>query len=599
MRSRCASIAFAYLPNRLAPYEATAVSAAAVRPSMNLAPSRLALASEALAARGGLVLLAVALFVFLTVPLAIILLRSVEGRGGEFVGLANFIQYVQTPALAQSTRNTLTFALLTTAVTVPLAFVFAYAIQRSCIPFKGIWRNLAMIPILAPSLLAAISFIYLFGNQGAFKFMLEWVGLTSIYGMPGMVLAMSFASFPHAVMILMAALALSDARLYEAADALGTSERRKFFTITLPGAKYGLISACMVVFTMAVSEFGVPKVIGGNTSVLAVDIYKQVIGQQNFSMGAVVGLVLLLPAVVAYVIDNLMQRRQQALLTARSVPYQASPVALRDRLLLVCVAVIAVLLLLVVGMAAFGSVVKFWPYNLSLTLNHYTYGFEEAGIEHAYRNSLMMATWCAVLGAAITFAGAYWLEKTRGADLLRPLIRFQAMLPMAVPGMVLGIGYILFFNLPANPLNFLYGTMAILVLSTIVHFYSSSHLTAVTALKQIDSEFESVSASLKVPFYKTFWRVTVPVCLPSILDIGRYYFVNAMTTISAVVFLYSPKSTLASISILQLDEAGAIGSAAAMATLIVATSAVVTAILFALEWWLIRRTQAWRNTAKS
>ena len=575
------------------------MSAVAARSSMGLAPSRLALLSEALAVRGGLVLLAAALFVFLTVPLAIILVRSVEGRGGEFVGLANFIQYVQTPALAQSTRNTLTFALLTTAVTVPLAFVFAYAIQRSCIPFKGIWRNLAMIPILAPSLLAAISFIYLFGNQGAFKFMLEWVGLTSIYGMPGMVLAMTFASFPHAVMILMAALALSDARLYEAADALGTSERRKFFTITLPGAKYGLISACMVVFTMAVSEFGVPKVIGGNTSVLAVDIYKQVIGQQNFSMGAVVGLVLLLPAVVAYVIDNLMQRRQQALLTARSVPYQASPAALRDGLLLVFVAIVAALLLLVVGMAAFGSVVKFWPYNLSLTLTHYTYGFEEAGIEHAYRNSLVMAAWCAVLGAAITFAGAYWLEKTRGADLVRPLIRFQAMLPMAVPGMVLGIGYILFFNLPTNPLNFLYGTMAILVLSTIVHFYSSSHLTAVTALKQIDSEFESVSASLKVPFYKTFWRVTVPVCLPSILDIGRYYFVNAMTTISAVVFLYSPKTTLASISILQLDEAGAIGSAAAMATLIVATSAVVTAILFALEWWLIRRTQAWRNTAKN
>lgn len=575
------------------------MSAVAARPSVGLAPSRVALLAEALAARGGLVLLAVALFVFLTVPLAIILLRSVEGRGGEFVGLANFIQYVQTPALAQSTRNTLTFALLTTAVTVPLAFVFAYAIQRSCIPFKGVWRNLAMIPILAPSLLAAISFIYLFGNQGALKFMLQWVGLTSIYGMPGMVLAMTFASFPHAVMILMAALALSDARLYEAADALGTSERRKFFTITLPGAKYGLISACMVVFTMAVSEFGVPKVIGGNTSVLAVDIYKQVIGQQNFSMGAVVGLVLLLPAVVAFFIDNLMQRRQQALLTARSVPYQASPAALRDGLLFVFVAIVAALLLLVVGMAAFGSVVKFWPYNLSLTLTHYTYGFEEAGIEHAYRNSLVMAAWCAVLGAAITFAGAYWLEKTRGADPVRPLIRFQAMLPMAVPGMVLGIGYILFFNLPTNPLNFLYGTMAILVLSTIVHFYSSSHLTAVTALKQIDSEFESVSASLKVPFYKTFWRVTVPVCLPSILDIGRYYFVNAMTTISAVVFLYSPKTTLASISILQLDEAGAIGSAAAMATLIVATSAVVTAILFALEWWLIRRTQAWRNTAKN
>ena len=561
--------------------------------------SRWALASESLAARGGLVLLACGLFVFLTVPLAMILVRSVEDRAGEFVGLANFMQYVQSPSLAQSTRNTLTFAALTTLTTVPLAFLFAYAIQRSCIPAKGVWRNLAMIPILAPSLLAAISFIYLFGNQGALKFMLAWVGLTSIYGMPGMVMAMTFASFPHAVMILMAALALSDARLYEAADSLGTSDVRKFMTITLPGAKYGLISASMVVFTMAVSEFGVPKVIGGNTSVLAVDIYKQVIGQQNFSMGAVVALALLTPAVIAFVIDHLVQRKQQALLTARSVPYQPRPARLRDRLLLVFVIVIAALLLLVVGMAAFGSVIRVWPYNMSLTLNHYLYGFEEYGIEHAYRNSLVMATWCAVLGATLTFAGAYWLEKTRGADLLRPAIRLQALLPMAVPGLVLGIGYILFFNLPTNPLNFLYGTMAILVISTLVHFYSSSHLTAVTALKQIDGEFESVSASLKVPFYKTFWRVTVPVCLPSILDIGRYYFVNAMTTISAVVFLYSPQTTLAAISILHLDEAGALGSAAAMATLIVLTSAVVTAILFTLEGWLLRRTQKWRNTAKT
>jgi len=572
------------------------VVSAAVVPAGTPMPSRLALAKEALAARGGIVLLLVALVVFLTVPLAMILVRSVEGRAGEFVGIANFIQYVQSPALAQSTWNTLTFAIWTTAVTVPLAFLFAYAMQRSCIPFKGLWRNIALIPILAPSLLAAISFIYLFGNQGAFRFMLDWVGLKSIYGMPGMVMAMTFASFPHAAMILMAALALSDARLYEAADSMGTSELRKFMTITLPGAKYGLISASMVVFTMAVSEFGVPKVIGGNTNVLAVDIYKQVIGQQNFSMGAVVGLVLLLPAVIAFVIDHIVQRRQQALLTARSVPYRAKPARGRDWALLMLVVLMSALMLLVVGMAAYGSVVKFWPYDMSLTLAHYTYGLEEAGLEHAYRNSLVMAAWCAVIGAAVTFAGAYWLEKTKGADSLRPLIRFQAMLPMAVPGMVLGIGYILFFNLPDNPLNFLYGTMAILVLSTLVHFYSSSHLTAVTALKQIDSEFESVSASLKVPFYKTFWRVTVPVCLPSILDIGRYYFVNAMTTISAVVFLYSPQTTLASISILHLDEAGAIGSAAAMATLIVLTSAVVTGVMFAGERWLIRRTQAWRNT---
>lgn len=554
--------------------------------------------SERFATVGGLLLLAVSLLVFLTLPLAMLFERALVGKAGEFVGLANIVEYLRSPGFERSLVNTAIFAVATTAITVPLAFGFAYAIQRSRIPFKGLWRNVAMIPILAPSMLAAISFIYLFGNQGWLKGLLPWLGISSIYGMPGMVVSMVFASFPHAVMILLAGLSLSDARLYEAADALATPGWRKFWTITLPGARYGLISAAMVVFTMAVSEFGVPKIIGGKVSVLAVDVYKQVIGQQNFSMGAVVGIVLLTPAVVAFAIDYIVQRRQQALLSARSVPYQPQPARWRDRLLLLYVLLISAALLLVVGMAAYASLVKLWPYNLSLTLNHYTYGFEEYGIEHAYVNSLKMATWTAVLGAALTFAGAYWLEKTKGTNLLRPAIRFQAMLPMAVPGMVLGIAYILFFNHPANPLNVLYGTMTILVLSTIVHFYSSSHLTAVTALKQLDNEFESVSASLKVPFYKTFTRVTVPVCLPSILDIARYYFVNAMTTISAVVFLYSPKTMLASVSILQLDEAGAMGSAAAMATLIVLTSAVVTALLFALEWWLLRRTQAWRNTAQ-
>ncbi|GAB4464320.1 MAG: putative 2-aminoethylphosphonate ABC transporter permease subunit [Burkholderiaceae bacterium] len=570
---------------------------ALARPDFAPRPARLA--SEALAARGGLFLLAAALFVFLTLPLASLLVRSVQGGGGEFVAVANIAEYFATPAFARSAQNTLVFAGLTTAITVPLAFVFAYAIQRSCIPCKSLWRSIAMIPILAPSMLAALSFIYLFGNQGWLKFVLGWFGLQTVYGLPGMVLAMVFSSFPHAVMILLAALALSDARLYEAADSMATPGWRKFLTITLPGARYGLISAAMVVFTMAVSEFGIPKVIGGNIGVLAIDVYKQVIGQQNFSMGAVVGLVLLAPVLVAFLIDHAVRRRQRALLTARSVPYCPRPAPVRDFLLLGFVIVMSAFMLLVVGMAVFGSFVKVWPYNLSFTLNHYTYGFEEAGVDDAYPNSVKMALWCALVGAAVTFAGAYWLEKTRGADFLRPIIQLQAMMPMAVPGMVLGIGYILFFNYPANPLGFLYGTMTILVLSTVVHFYSSSHLTAVTALKQLDNEFESVSASLKVPFYKTFWRVTVPVCLPSIIDISRYYFVNAMTTISCVVFLYSPKTTLASISILHLDEAGNVGSAAAMATLIVATSAVVTVLFFVAEWWLVRRTQRWRDTTRS
>jgi iron(III) transport system permease protein len=291
-----------------------------------------------------------------------------------------------------------------------------------------------------------------------------------------------------------------------------------------------------------------------------------------------------------------VQKRQSALLSARSVPYVPRPSPGFDWAMTAYCVTIALLLLAVLGMAVYASFVKLWPYNFSLSLDHYRMGLIEAGIVGAYRNSVVLGFWCATLGAAFVFGVAYLLEKTRGLDAWRPFVRLMAVLPMGIPGMVLGLGYIFFFVEADNPLHFLYGTMAILVLNTVVHYYTSSHLTAVTALKQIDAEFESVSASLRVPFWRTFFRVTLPVCLPAVLDVSRYLFVNAMTTVSAVVFLYSPATTLASVAIVNLDEAGDIGAAAAMATLVVATSAGVCLLYYVLQVWLDRRTQAWRTS---
>jgi iron(III) transport system permease protein len=540
-----------------------------------------------------LVTAAIALAVFLLAPMAMILARSVEDRAGDFVGLANFESYFRTPALLKSIWNSVWVSALVTAITIPLAFTFAYALTRSCMPFKTLLRNLALVPILAPSLLAAISFIFWFGNQGIFK---PLMGSGQIYGAPGIVISMIFATFPHALMILVTALSLTDARLYEAADSLGTRATRKFFTITVPGAKYGLISAAMVVFTYALSDFGIPKVIGGNFNMLATDIFKLVIGQQDFAKGAVVAIILLVPVAVTYAMDGYVQKRQSALLSARSVPYVPRPSKGFDAAMFGFCAFLAFIMLAVLGMAIYASFVKLWPYNFSLSLDHYRLGLIDAGIFGAYLNSLKMAFWCATLGTVFIFAVAYLLEKTRGVEALRPLVRLMAVLPMGVPGMVLGLGYVFFFVREGNPLHFLYGSLAIIVINTVVHYYASSHLTATTALKQIDAEFESVSASLKVPFWRTFTRVTVPVCLPVILDISRYLFVNAMTTVSALVFLYSPNTVPASVAIVNLDEAGDIGPAAAMASLIVVTSAAVCGIYYAIQRWLDRRTQAWRHS---
>ncbi len=540
---------------------------------------------------------ALALIAFLAAPLAKILLQSLEDAEGRFVGLTNFIAYAQTPALLESLWNSLWVSALVTVVTIPLAFAFAYALTRSCMRFKSAFRTLTLVPLLAPSLLSAISLIYWFGNQGVLKVPMQALGINEIYGAPGIVLAEIFSVFPHALMILITALTLADARLYEAADAMGTGAARKFWTITLPGAKYGLISAALVTFTLVITDFGIPKVIGGNFNVLATDVFKLVIGQQDFQRGAVVALLLLAPAVLTFAVDHWVSRKQTAMLTARAVPYAPRPAPAYDALMTAYCGGVALLILAMVGMALFASFASFWPYNLKPSLRHYVMGLVDAEVGDAFINSLLVAAGTASVGTALVFVGAYMLEKTKGMDGLRSAVRLLAMLPMAVPGLVLGLGYIFFFNAPGNPLNGLYHTITLLTACTIVHFYTTGHLTAITALKSLDAEFEAVSASLKVPFYKTFWRVTLPICTPALVDIARYFFINAMTTISAVVFLYSPDTKVASIAILNLDEAGEIGAAAAMAMLIAAANTVATLLFLGAGWWIDRRTQAWKRPA--
>ncbi|MBP6899908.1 MAG: putative 2-aminoethylphosphonate ABC transporter permease subunit [Burkholderiaceae bacterium] len=546
------------------------------------------------AAHAALAAVLLALLVFLAAPLLAILGQALQDAQGHWVGLANFIAYAQTPALLDSLANSVWVSALVTVITVPLAFGFAYALRRTRLPAKPLWRGITLLPLLAPSLLSAISLIYWFGNQGVLKAWMQGLGIASIYGAPGIVVAECFAVFPHALMILVTALNTADGRLYEAAAAMGTSTWRRFFTITLPGAKYGLISAALVSFTLVVTDFGIPKVIGGNFNMLATDVFKLVIGQQDFQRGAVVALLLLAPAVLTFAVDRWVAGRQTALLTARAVPYRPARKPWRDALATLYCALIAALVLAMMGMAVFASFASFWPYNLAPTLNHYAMGLVDAEVGAAFVNSLSMAAGTAVFGTAAVFAGAYLLEKTDGAGPLRSAVRLLAMLPMAVPGLVLGLGYIFFFNAPGNPLNGLYHTMALLTLCTIAHFYTTGHLTAVTALKALDAEFEAVSASLKVPFWVTFRRVTLPICTPALVDIARYFFINAMTTISAVVFLYTPETKVAAIAILNLDEAGEIGPAAAMAVLITAASALAMALFGLLAWWVDRRTQGWK-----
>ena len=536
--------------------------------------------------------IALYLLVAVAFPLYAMLSKSLDNREGVFVGIENYIHYFSTPALFYSIYNSLFIAIITTAITVSLAFTFAYALTRSCMIGKTLFRTIAMIPILVPSLLAGIALVYLFGSQGVIKSILFG---HSIYGPIGIIIAETFYTFPHALLIIMTAFSIADARMYEAAISLRASPLKIFFSVTLPGIRYGLISAAFVVFTLVITDFGIPKVIGGKFNVLAVDIYKQVIGQQNFQMGAVVSVVLLIPAMCAFAVDRFVQKKQITLLSSRAVVFEPKKSLGFDSLMLLYCILVSIFIVTILGMCQFAALVKFWPYDLSLSLNNYQFDLMDGGGWKSYYNSIRLGIYTAFFGTIIIFCGAYLVEKGRGMIMGRNIFHFLAMMPMAIPGMTLGLAYIFFFNNPMNPLHFIYGSMSILVICTIVHFYTVSHLTAVTALKQIDKEFESVSASLKQPFYRTFFRVTTPICLPAIFEISIYLFVNAMTTVSAVVFLYSANTNLASVAILNMDDAGDIAPAAAMGMMIFYTNASVRIAYIILTKKILIKTQAWRK----
>jgi len=547
------------------------------------------------------------LLVGVVFPLYSMIIRSLQDGDGQWIGLANYVKYVSTPSLVTSLLNTFKMAITTAVLSVVLGFIYAYALTRTAMPGKFIFRILGILPLYIPPLANGIGLIYLFGNNGLvtkgfFGLLPGWdIG---IYGFNGIVLGEFLYCFPQAVVILTTALSLTDARLYEAAEVLRTHPIRTFFTVTIPSIKFGLMSAIFVCFTLAFTDFGVPKVVGGDFNVLAIEIYKQVIGQQNFSMGATISVFLLVPTILAFVIDRIVQRRQTALVSAKSVPLQPKPNPQLDWSIVIVCALIAGFSVVVFLTIILASFVKVWPYDFSLTLKNYDFNAVGGGGYGAYWNSILMSLYTAIFGTIAVFIGAYLVEKGKNWQWLRTINYFLSTVPLALPGLVLGLAYVFFFNkqlwpIPGsnvaliNPFNWLYGTMAILVLCNVIHFYTVCFLTATTSLKQIDPEFESVSAAMQVPFYITFWRVTVPLSLPAILDIGIYFFINAMVTISAIIFIYPANIPLAAVAIINMDDAGDIAPAAAMSALIVCTSIGVRLIYSYLTKGLHKRTQAW------
>lgn len=532
-------------------------------------------------------LMTICFVIVLICPLYSLFSKAFISADGTFVGLGNYAEYFSTPALSVSIGNTIYISVFTAIVSTLIGFVYAYGVTRTNIKGKQFFRYAALIPLFLPTVVHGLSLVYLFGVQGVVT-NLGWdIGL---YGKTGIILSEIIYTFPQSFLMFYIALNYADGRLYEAAETMGCGNLKKFRYITVPSVKYTLINSLFVCFTLAFTDFGAPKVVGGSYNVLATDIYKQVAGQFNMNMGAVVGTLLLIPAIISFAVDRITSRKESGAISSKASALRIKDSTPRDVVFYVICSGVTLCLFIMVAVLFMGAFTKYYPYEMGFTLEHFNFSESTGGIQ-SFINSVVMSLLSAVAGTAFVFIYVYLVERSKSSRVLKVIGRLLSSIPLALPGMVIGLSFIFFFNSPDNPLNFIYGTVAILVLANVVHFYSVPFVTASSALKKHDKDYENVADSMRIPLWKSFTRVIVPLSLPAILEIFLYYFMNSMVTVSAVVFLYSAQFKVASIAITHMEEAGDIAQAAAMSLLILLVNIVARGIYELLVYRIKKRNE--------
>jgi iron(III) transport system permease protein len=504
------------------------------------------------------------LLIFVVWPLVAVLGLSLRGTGG--VTLAHYAAFFSTWRLFRILVNSLAVSAVSTVVTVTVALVLAYAVTRTTIPGKRFVSLMSLLPLISPPFLVSLAFILLFGRNGALThgLGLDW----SIYGFHGIVLAQVFTFLPQAYILLANVLANIDVSLEEAAENLGAGLAVTLWRVTLALARPGLASAALIVFILCMTDFGNPILVGGRYNVLATEIYSQVIGMNDFPAAATMSVVLIVPCLAAYLLNAYWvgSRSYVTVSAASRTAIRATPASVRWPLFLASGGV-ALFVGVIYGLIPLGSLVRLWGSDWSLSLQHYGFRSTAEGAWPIW-NSVKLALLSGVVGTVLALVTAYVIERRRavlGASARG--LEFLGLLPAALPGTVIGVGYILAFNVPPLLLT---GTVWILVASVVFWKFPVALLAAVNALKQIDPAIEEAALSLGAGSVRTFTKVVLPLLTGTAFSIFVYFFINGMVTVSAVIFLIYPGFNLGSVAILAQVENGYPGVACALGTIILA-----------------------------
>jgi iron(III) transport system permease protein len=507
--------------------------------------------------------IAVSLFLFVVYPLFRVFQMSVVEDGR--ISLRVYGDLLSQSFERRPVYNSLILGAVVAVTGTAVGYLFAFAIARADVPCKRLFRLVATFPIISPPFVLSLAAILMLGRQGFItRTVFQGWWDPHIYGLRGLVLVETIAFFPTAFLIMLGVLQAIDPALEESSLNLGATRWQMFRTVTLPLSVPGLASSLLVVFVESLADFGNPIILSGNFHVLSVQAYLHITGMADFSGGAALAVILLLPTMVAFLLQKYwVGRKSYVTVTGKPSPARLSVDPVTRRLLLcLCLAVGGVILLLY-GTVVFGSFITLWGANYTPTLKHYVSVFKIGG--GYLRDTLILASIATPITGILGMIIAFLVVRKQFAG--RGLMDLTSMLTFAVPGTVVGIGYILAFN--ERPF-LLTGTAAIIVLLFIFRNVPVGIRAGVAALQQIDKSIEEAATNLGAGSGRTFLTVTLPLITPAFFSGLAYSFVRCMTAISAVIFVVSGQWNLITVAILGLVENADLSQAAAFSLVLVA-----------------------------
>lgn len=496
------------------------------------------------------------------------------------LGKADFISLVSDRSILKAAVNSLVVSAAATVISIALGGIAAWCMTRTGVRLKGLFNILILLPMLIPSISHGMGLIILFGSNGILT---RLFGLScGIYGFTGIVAGSVMYSFPVAYIMISDILKYEDRAPYDAAEVLGIPRQRRFSSITLPYLRKPLVSVIFAVFTMIVTDYGVPLMIGGMYKTLPVLMYEEVIGRQDFVRGSFFGLILLIPAVAAFIFDLLCKNdRSTGGMGHTFVPVKKKG---RDTAAFVILSVISVCVVFPIAAFIAMTFAKRYPSDMSFTLHNIESALRKGAGEYLL-NSVAVAFSASLIGTAIAFICACFTS--RGKTVGVRILHLMSVLPLAIPGVVLGLSYVLFFNG-----SIIYGTLAILVLANTIHFFSSPYLMICNSIGKLDPDLEAAAASLGIGKFRLIIDVILPQTRTTLAEMFSYFFVNSMMTISAVAFLANIKTKPVSLMIPQFEAQMLLEASAFVSLLILAVNLIMKGAVQLLRFHKRKRKDA-------